>query len=689
VSNVAKIAVPLLLLAAAGGAYYFLNKTDPTPIAPPSGTQPENPQKAKDDTNQQPNIATSDTTNNTTDRVEAKMAAGNSHRDAPQGVKGRVLLPNGQPAVGIPVMLLENAMNNPLEMFIKNKTGQVSPPLATAVTHEDGSFALGVVKAGQGVDLRVVSETHPEFSKSPIKVRIDDWYDAGDIALENGLIVQGRVVEAMSKLPVAGAVVYMNGSNRSHIMSATPGRERGINTVTDQGGFYRFDNGPSTGLVNLTVEADGYASSNVLNKQLKPDTPNTFTLEIERGRTITGVVVDEQGQRIRSAKILANGLSTKTPQTETIFSNTEGEFEFPPLRSGPYRLTCSANRFADVEIPVALTDEDIKIVMAKRGSVKLRVLGANNRPTKAYRLSLKRAFPNNPNNIGNVMDFKDRNINPGNYQGEWAIIEGLPSGSFRFQITERKHAKTLSEMFFVEQGKDGVEVTCVLTMGATITGTVIDDRGQPVSGALITSDMNAGLAAGSGIFDMFRKMIPEKHTTRNVRTDRQGRFKITKLSFADYMIRVSHDKYCEGTAINIKLSEEGQVVDAGVIQLALGTLVEGITTIDGNPAGQVKVVISMPTPPNNKPPGARNLTPTPETMEQIAKRLFNTKVLSDGDGRYSMLKRVPPGTYKITASRQSQNNPFEALLDMKQSEQELIIAPGQDRVTVNFNLATR
>lgn len=690
-SNVAKIAVPLLLLAAAGGAYYFLNKTGPTPIAPPSGSQTQDPAtNTGPNTDQQPSpaeVATSIT--ETGGRVEAaSVPDNNSHSDAPQGVKGRVLLPSGQPAVGIPVMLLENAMNNPLEMFIKNKTGQVSPPLASTVTHEDGSFALGVLKAGQGVDLRIVSEAHPEFSKSPIKVRIDDWYDAGDIALENGLIVQGRVVEALSKIPVAGAVVYMNGSNRSHIMSATPGRERGINTVTDQGGFYRFDNGPSQGLVNLTVEADGYASSNVLNKQLKPDIPNQFNLEIERGRTITGVVVDEQGQRIRSAKILANGLSTKTPQTETVYSNDEGEFVFPPLRSGPYRLACSANRFADVDIPVALTDEDIKIVMTKRGSVKLRVLAANNRPVKSYRLSLKRAFPNNPNNIGNVMDFKDRSINPGQYQGEWAIIEGMPSGSFRFQITERKHAKTLSEMFQVEQGKDGVEVTCVLTMGATITGTVIDDRGQPVPGALVTSDMNAGLAAGSGIFDMFRKMIPEKHTTRNVRTDRQGRFKITKLSFADYMIRVSHEKYCEGTAINIKLTDEGQVVDAGVIQLQLGTLVEGITTIDGNPAGQVKVVISMPTPPNNKP-RARNVAPTPESMEQTAKRLFNTKVLSDGDGRYTMLKRVPPGTYKITASRQSQNNPFEALLDMKQSEQELIIQPGQDRVTINFNLANR
>ena len=458
-SNVAKIVVPLVLAAAAaGGAYYFLTKGGATPIAPPSTTTPTTGEETTKTKPVAPIAVTRDNSGaDASKRVEANpLASGNANADAPQGVKGRVLMPDGTPAVGVQVMLLENAMNNAIEMFLRNKTGQVSPALSSAVTVEDGSFALGVVKPGQSVDLRVVSEQHPEVTKSPIKVRSDDWYDTGDLRLEHGVQVQGRVIDTVSKAPVANATVYMNSSNRSHMMSATPGRERGIITTTDSNGFYRFDNGPSIGLINLLAEADGYASGSALNKNLKTDALNEFNLEIERGRTITGVVVDEQGNRIRSAKILANGLSTKTPQTETVFSDDEGEFSFPPLRSGPYRLACTANRFADLTIPVALTDEDIKIVLAKRGSVKLRVLTPKNRPVKAYRMSLKRAFPNNPNNIGNVMDFPDRNINPGQYQGQWAIIEGLPSGSFRFQITERNHAKTLSEMFLVEEGQDSV-----------------------------------------------------------------------------------------------------------------------------------------------------------------------------------------------------------------------------------------
>jgi hypothetical protein len=64
-------------------------------------------------------------------------------------------------------------------------------------------------------------------------------------------------------------------------------------------------------------------------------------------------------------------------------------------------------------------------------------------------------------------------------------------------------------------------------------------------------------------------------------------------------------------------------------------------------------------------------------------------VLSDGNGNYVMGKRVPPGTYKITAARHSAENPFGALLDMKETEQELVVSPGQDTITINFNLSNR
>ncbi|MFK7741225.1 MAG: carboxypeptidase regulatory-like domain-containing protein [Planctomycetota bacterium] len=700
--SAAKIVAPLLLLAAiGGGAYYFLSKSTDPVVAPTDGSSnaagEANP-GGQDPGDQDPGgqnpsgiqVAQSGSagqseTPTPVERTELSGPSGQAHSDAPQGIKGRIMLPDGQPAVGVSVILMENAMNDAVKIFLRNQRGQTSTPLAVGETMEDGSFALGVLKPGKPVDLRVVSPAHPEISRSNLRVRRDDWYDAGDLKLTIGVTVQGRVLDAATQAPIADATVYMKPSNSSHSLIATPGRERGTPVLTDGGGFFRFDNAPREGLVNLTVESEGFASTKLLNQTLRTDSANEFTLQIERGRSITGVVVDEAGGRLRGVDVSAYGLSTKTPQTATVRTDKEGEFRFDALHSGPYRLTANAKQFSKVEMPIALTDEDVKIVMQQRGRVKLKVLSAGSeRPVKVFRLSLKRTFPNNPDGIGNVLDFDDRNINPRNYEDGWAIIDGLPSGTFRFQLTERNHAKTLSPVFEVREGGEVVEVVAVLTMGAAITGKVIDDRGNPVRGATVSSDMNSGLAAGSELMKIFGSMVPKKHTSSSVKTDAQGNFRLSRLAFAEYMVRVSHPAFCEGSQVNIKLTQEGQVLDAGVIELQRGTIVEGFTTVTGAPAGQVKVVISMPT--KGRPKQLPGKAGSAEQKSAAARMLFSANALSDGNGRYALLKRVPPGVYKITAARHSAENPFRALLDMKQTERELIIPPGQDRISVDFDL---
>jgi hypothetical protein len=80
--------------------------------------------------------------------------------------------------------------------------------------------------------------------------------------------------------------------------------------------------------------------------------------------------------------------------------------------------------------------------------------------------------------------------------------------------------------------------------------------------------------------------------------------------------------------------------------------------------------------------------PTPKQQQQQMK-IFYSKAISDGDGRYRLLKRVPPGIYKVTASRHNAESPFAAMGDMKDTEQKITVAPGQERVEINFNLRAR
>ncbi|MEO6594599.1 MAG: carboxypeptidase regulatory-like domain-containing protein [Planctomycetota bacterium] len=685
-TNVLRIVVPVLLLAAivAGAAFFFNQATDtsvtPTRGPEPAAVAPQEPKPAS------PPVTVTAPAVQEQGRTQVTNAPNAALANLPQGVRGRVLLPDGAPAVGVAVHLLESAMQNPIKIFLDNKLGKITPPLASVQTADDGTFALGLRQAGNSIDLRVVSDDYPEISQQQLKVRDGDWYDTGDLRLEFGVVVQGKVVEEVSRAPVPQATVFLVGSHQSHAMSVTPGRERGIPITTDANGLFKFTNGPRLGLVNLTVEAMGYATSILLNQQLKVDALNEFLIEVEPGQAIAGVTVDTDGRPIANVNVTANGLSTKTPQTATTASLADGTFEFKTLRRGPYHLMANSPSYSEAKAAMILSgDTAVKLVLGQRSAVRLKVLAANGSPVKSYRLSLKRYFAQNPLGIGNVPEFSDRTVNPSDYPaeygGDFAAIRGLPPGEFRFQLEDSAHAKTLSPNFTVAEGGPEPEVIAQLTLGSSIMGTVVDDRGQPVAGAMVTTDLNGGIAADSGIFEVFRNMMPEKHSKAQTMTDGQGRFRINKLAFADYMVRITHANYCEGSAINIKLETEGQVFDTGVITLSLGAVVQGVTTVEGVPTGQVKVSVSMAM--TEGLPAADPLAARP------SRAFFNASVMSDGDGTFRLLKRVPPGTYKIVASRQSSDNPFATLIDMKQTEQQLIVAPGQSLVEFSFNLPKR
>lgn len=690
-SNTARIVTILLLLSALiGGAYYFLDlgasEPPPAPPAPvaTNGTPEQSPTPA-------PVTAPPAQAPQPADRTEAPSHLTLS--DAPQGVRGRVLLPDGTIGAGIEVLLVTNVMSNPTNIFLMNKTNKGIPPLASGTTAADGTFALGLRQPDQMFDLRILSPDHPEKNLARLKVREGDWFNAGDIRLDVGLVVTGRVVENGSNAPVPGATVFMVNSNQSHAMLATPGRERGIPTETDHTGFFRFTNAPSLGTINLSVEAQGYASSPRVNLALQAQGVNDFTLEVVRGAPITGVVVDAKGKPIAGVTVNATGLSTKTPQNATAVSGADGAFHFENLRAGPYTLMATMGGYLDAQESLVMSgDSSVKLVLGTRAFVKVRVLAASGAPVKTYRVSLTRYFPNNQQGVGKVMDFPDYSVAardyPTEFGGTWAVLRGLPPGEFRLMISDDTHAKTLSEPFAIVDGGDAPEVTVQMTLGGVIRGIVVDNTGRPVADATVTTDMNSGVAGDlGGLFDMFRQMMPEKHTKASVKTNAEGRFRFAKLSFAEYMVRVTHPNFCEGTALSIRLETPGQELDVGAIRLELGALVEGVTTVAGEPQGQVQVTVSSPISEiQNARDPARNGGRDPSAPMPV---MFHSKAISTGDGRYRLLKRVPPGNYRITASRQSGENPFGAIVDIKETEQQLAVAPGQERIEINFNLSKR
>lgn len=680
-SSIAKIVLPVALLSAVAGGAYFLLGGDSGPTKPPSDTHPteENRDKKPEAQPIKPAVATEAQPQSQDPANNRRVAnvPGEAHSDAPQGVRGKVLKPNGEPAAALEVYLMEAATTDPLKVFIAQRTGQKFSPASKGLTAQDGSFALGVTTPGQAFDLRVVSTDYPELQFGGIRVRDSEWFDAGMLTLKMGVVVQGHVTMEGQGTAISGATVYMSAPNANFQALPTPGREKGVMVQTDSTGFYRFTTAPSDGLVTITAEAPEYASGERANFQPKTTELNEVNLELARGLPISGFVVDSGGKPVANAQLVATALSAKMPLSVSLRTQPDGAFTTPTLREGPYRMVITAGGFEEKTQQAMSGENNVKIVMEQRGQVKLRVLSARGMPVKAYTLALRRYFANNPGAIGKVMDYSDKRITPADYEGEWAIVPNIPVGEFVFQITDNDHAKTLTPPFQVAanmQQPPQVEVT--LTMGAGVTGTVLDDTGAPVANATVTTDMNGGFAAEGGFFDIFKPFLPDKHTISQTKTDNMGRFKLTKLAFSEYMLRVSHPNFCEGVSLDIKLDTDGQLTDIGAVTLMQGTIIEGRCLLGGEPAGQVKVQIG---PPENAKPQV--------DAQGKPKQFFAVSALTDNDGYYKMLKRVPPGTYKIHASRQAGNNDiFTPLLHMKATQRDLVITPGMPQSTQNFDL---
>lgn len=670
-----------MLLGVGAGLYFGLagddgvpvieHSTEQDPQTPPTTPPTEQPQVAVE-TPQEPRD------NPNAGRVEVRTPA-ESNLDAPQGIRGRVVLPGGAPAQGVDVYVLRSSTADALTIYLDRRKGKKTEPLAHVMTAADGRFAIGMSKAGDSVDLRVVSERHPELHHKSVKVRTEDWYDTGDLELQQGNVVQGRVIDETGKFPIANATVYMTQPNLNHQMLPTPGRERGIVTVSDATGFFRYENAPRDAVINLGAESPEYAYSERPNLHVKGDAQNDFTIELSRGQPILGIVVDVTGKPIAGASVIATAQSAKVPQTGTAVTSTDGRFELPLLRPGPYQLTATATNFEDViEKPVFAGDEDVRLVLEQRGRAKLRVFSSRGQPLKNFSVGLKRYFANNPAQIGKVPEFRDVRITPADFEGDYAIIRNIPNGEFVFQVLEGEHAKTLTSNFTMAVGAEPPTVEVTLTMGASIVGRVVDDSGAPVAGATVVTDMNGGIAIDTGFFEMFRSFLPDKHTTSSEKTNAQGQFRLTRLAFADYMIRVSHPDFCEGAVLEIKLDKEGQAHDAGTITLQRGAVVSGTCRLGGRATGQIKVSIGPPTgyqpklDQNGKPVGM----------------MFTANVITDGEGNYRFTKRVPPGTYKIYAFKEAgSDDVFGRFKHMKETERQLIVAPGQDQLVQNFDLS--
>lgn len=263
----------------------------------------------------------------------AEMPA--SYRKALSGVRGRLVEDDGKPVGGLEVELLEfnpaqflgdfgsvfsGAPPKFPDLALEKTRAEADGTFALHGTHGSAPHAIGVDLGGARGTLRVIDRT----------LASGEVTDLGDVVLGACVTFKGKVADEDGK-PVAGArvrattlppIVFQPGvADVGHAAGVLPRGGMGAEMVefpdslkawesklplpttksADDGSFEL--KGVPQGLVTLVVDRDGFCGT------FKGPTPSgkrereVGTIELSRGRTVRGTVVDAAGAPVAGAEV--------------------------------------------------------------------------------------------------------------------------------------------------------------------------------------------------------------------------------------------------------------------------------------------------------------------------------------------------------------------------------------------------
>jgi len=319
------------------------------------------------------------------------------------------------------------------------------------------------------------------------------------VRLPAGRIITGRVLDAASRKPLAGALVW--GGDHRHVRTAADGR------------FSLRVFG--AGEVTLDAAAAGHLHSSA---EARPE-DSSVTLTLQPSAALAGIVVDESGRPVPGAEIQARraeGRFSDAPTQVPMLSGADGRFRLAGLTAGlTYEVTARRDGFAPASVPVDVpitARAPLRIVLRRGSSMAGRLVTAAGEPVAGADLILRSV----------------------SWQVRWSPglqAQSDATGHFRFadlgpglfDLRAKRHG-------FAAKVVSGVEIPpapravdlgdLTLGPGAAIEGRVTDRRGTPIAKAEVQIECP----------DFFPWIMLRAARTEPLATGTDGRFRIEDLT---------------------------------------------------------------------------------------------------------------------------------------------------------------
>lgn len=530
----------------------------------------------------------------------------------------------------------------------------VNDPIDTSsdiqsISGSDGSFRFLRIEANENYTLIV---DHHEYSRKEVgnvRVGVSGTFEEPPITLTLGSTLSGLISDSGGN-PVPAATIHLEGMLAGLGNQASPDR---MTTQSDNSGRYQFNNCPN-GQRTMLVSADGYGS--VLIAGIKITAKRRAVerdVKLEVAEMICGRVIDSNNQPVEGADVIALSYSTGNTQCRD-FAQTDasGEFCLEHLNPGQYTIAVSSKGFRPERAQrVATSSTGLVLELSPQASVSGRVVSKKTgEPLVTFTCVLRTAYDNTT--VTSPTSVRQDYRNP---LGEFTLTD-VPPGSYVIEAKAQGFASSFSQRFIVSQGQILAGIAIEAAEGGSIMARVVDSNGNPIQGALVSTHDN------DWTDDAFTRALgaeyPTNATSKKVRTNKNGRFKIKGLSAANYQLRIQAQGHSRLVKRDVGVSN-GRETDLGSLRLAIGGGISGLVV---DPAGQpivsARITLRMD--------GRRSTVFEPRETKSAA------------NGKYTFAN-IPAGGYKITAMRSNPgDNVFGGIVDQKRSEQRVTVREGQE-----------
>ncbi len=479
---------------------------------------------------------------------------------------GRVVDEQGAPCANVEVAILR-PVRSELRIPFHALTPAVEIERHVTASAADGSFVFDDLVRGATFDVFASAGDGRRGRVLDVRAGIGE---GPTVALQSTTSIEGVVVDARDRRPVAGATVHLRDFR-------SDGRQR-LDTTTDGNGRFALSDVVGDHAVLFAAASDGRCSW-PYSPKLRSGAKVELEIEVGLGAATEGAVVDaESGAPIPDAAVLLQSLedvvATRTDEAGT-FVVRQGR-----VTSGNLQVIVAAEGYAPIRASLlaAASESD-----APPGTNVVRLP----RATKAVgRLVARDDAP-----IAGAIVVAVREGDPSGAAGAQLAATGA-DGSFRMEGLDPRVRHVLqirgeecawTSLPFPPTGDDGHFDfgSIVVETGALVTGSVACDDGTPLAGAhvdAVSDDVSSGTALRAQL-------------VRPGVVDAAGHFEVANLAAGRWTLRLSANGFPRPGELSLDVRRD-EVVDDVKLTIGAGLSIAGrVVDARGEPVDHASLML--------------------------------------------------------------------------------------------------